>query len=89
MGYFSSVKTELSLCSLSTSSSCTLRLQIGISSFHFDFEDLAFGAAGVRFPLADSLEDVVDEAAFATLKGTMIVFLVEIALLYDDLPFRF
>ena len=86
MGYFSSVKTEVSLCSSSTSSSYTLRLRIGISSFDFIFEEvlvagiafgLAFGAAGVLFPLAGSLADAVDWTALATLEGTMI---------YDPLP---
>ena len=97
VGYFSSVKTEVTLCSSSSSSSSTLRLRIGISSFDIVFEEvlvagialgLAFGAAGILFPLAGSLADEDDWEALAALEGTMILFLVEITLPVV-LPFRF
>ncbi len=98
VGYFSSVRTEVTLCSSSSSSSSTLRLRIGRSSFDFVFEEelvaaialgLAFGAAGILFPLAGSLADEDDwEALTACLGGTMILFLVEITLPVV-LPFRF
>ena len=94
MGYFSSVKTEVTLCSSSMSSSSTLRLRIG-ASFDFVFDivlvaeialGLALEVAGIRFPFAASLAD--GWGFLAALEGIMILFLVEIALV-DALPFRF
>ena len=60
VGYLSSVKTEVTLCSSSMSSSSTLRLRIG-ASFDFIFDEaieagialgLALEVAGIRFPFA-------------------------------------
>ena len=94
VGYFSSVKTEVSLCSSSMSSSSTLRLRIG-ASFDFVFDEalvagtalgLVLEVTGIRFPFAASLAD--GWGFLAALEGIIILFLVEIALM-DALPFRF
>ena len=76
--YFSSDRTEVSLCSSSLSSSSTLRLRAEVVSFGFDFEELlavvsAFGlvegAAAVFLDRADSRVDVTGGVGLVALEG--------------------